>query len=779
MDQRAQASASPERNDRCACGSGRKFKHCCMRAAQSQQVAPAVVPGNRLSTGTLLKQALAHHEAGRLNEAQELYRTILRDDPENVDALHYAGLALHQVGETERAIALMRRATERAPAQLHYVLNFGQVLEASGALEQAIACYRQMVSLDRTSVSGYLKLGLALVHSGRPQEALAPLSEALGLNPESHEAANGLGNALLKLWQLERAAVCYRKAVAAAPASIEARNNLGMVLAKLDCYDEAISTYREALELNPSSAPLLNNLAAALFAKGEYDATITCCQQTLALEPNYPDALLTLANAYKMNGQLREATDQYRRSLALNPTSASAHTNLASALLDQDRIEEAIAHYRQAIRAGSGDNAAYSGLLYLSSFTCHFRPEEELALARQWEQQALSDAQRAAAHQRASPASGCFPVKPRTARKLRIGFVSAELGPHPVAVFLQPFLEHLDHNRFHLTLFPTVGHYDSRSKLFRALADDFIPLMGIPDEQAAERIRAQEIDILIDTTGHTSNCRLGIFAHRAAPVQCSWIGYWSTTGLREMDWYITDDHYGHGCDNHFREGLWKLPHVAHCYKGDESLPASAWEPDPAGAIRLGSFNRHEKIRRETLRLWAKALHALPNAQLVLVDHAREASESHDRILALLADCCIESHRVLFLPPVTGRDFARFMALYDLLDIALDTIPFNSGTTAFDALWMGVPLVALEGDRICGRMAASIVRNLGRPEWAATTEDEYVSIVCTLARDVEGRKKLRNTQRALMLASPLCDGKGLARALEEAFEAMYDRWQMSV
>jgi predicted O-linked N-acetylglucosamine transferase (SPINDLY family) len=163
----------------------------------------------------------------------------------------------------------------------------------------------------------------------------------------------------------------------------------------------------------------------------------------------------------------------------------------------------------------------------------------------------------------------------------------------------------------------------------------------------------------------------------------------------------------------------------------------------------------------------------------LVDHAREASERRERILALLADCCIESHRVLFLPPVAGRDVARFMALYDILGFALDTIPFSSGTTSFDSLWMGVPLVALEGIRICGRMAASIARNHGHPEWAATSEDQYVSIVCTLARNVEGRKKLRNTLRASMLTSPLCDGRGLARALEDAFQAMYDRWQLSV
>jgi protein O-GlcNAc transferase len=202
--------------------------------------------------------------------------------------------------------------------------------------------------------------------------------------------------------------------------------------------------------------------------------------------------------------------------------------------------------------------------------------------------------------------------------------------------------------------------------------------------------------------------------------------------------------------------------VANCCKGDESLPATAWEPDRAGAIRLGSFNRHEKIRGWTLRLWAKVLHALADPQLGLVDHAREASERHEHILALLADCCIESHRVLFLPPVAARDVARFLALYDIFGIALDTIPFNSGRTAFDALWMGVPLAALEGIRICGRMAATIARNQGHPAWAATSEDQYVSIVCTLARDVEGRKKLRNTLRASMLTSPVMDEDWPAR-----------------
>jgi predicted O-linked N-acetylglucosamine transferase (SPINDLY family) len=243
-----------------------------------------------------------------------------------------------------------------------------------------------------------------------------------------------------------------------------------------------------------------------------------------------------------------------------------------------------------------------------------------------------------------------------------------------------------------------------------------------------------------------------------------------------MDWYITDEDYSGGCDSHFTEKLWRLPHVAHCYRGDKSLRESAWTPDEDGTIWLGSFNRYNKIRDESLGLWAKVLNALPQSRLLLEDRALYEAENHERILVALRRNGIMENRVVYLPPVPGADFATHMGQYDHLDIALDTIPFNSGTTAFDALWMGVPLVALKGNRVCGRMAASIVKNLGYPQWAATSEDEYVSIVSALARDVEGRINLRKTLRPSMIASPLCDGRGLARSLEEAFEAMYDRWR---
>jgi len=586
---------------------------------------------------------------------------------------------------------------------------------------------------------------------------------------------NGLGNALEKLGRMQQATVCYRKAISVDPTNLAALNNLGNALEELGSHDEAIACFRTALVHHPDSADVLSNLSRALRSNGELELAAQCCRKAIELRTDFASAYLNLSNVCKDLGLLQESASNYQKAIALKPKDALSYCNLADTLMEQGKVDEAIECLRKAMALGSDKNTAYSNLLMLYSSTHWLSPEAERECAEGWEQSLLTGKERSAARERASSRSGAFAALPRDGRKLRVGIVSAELGSHVVAIFLQPFLDELDRTRIHLSLFPTVARGGVRAEHFRAISDSYVSLVGVSDRDAAAYIRTQGIDILIDTTGHTSNCRLGIFAHRAAPVQCSYIGYWSTTGLTEMDWYITDEDYAGGCDSHFTEGLWKLPHVAHCYRGDESLPESAWIPDENGTIWLGSFNRYNKIRDESLGLWSKVLKALPQTKLLLEDRALYEAESHDRILAALRRNGIVESRVVFLPRVHGYDFAKHMALYDRLDIALDTIPFNSGTTAFDALWMGVPLVALQGNRICGRMAASIVKNLGYPQWAATSEDEYVSIISGLARNIEERIKLRKTLRASMIASPLCDGRGLARSLEDAFEAMYDRW----
>jgi len=725
----------------------------------------------------LLKLALNHHKAGRLRHAGALYNKILRLEPQHADALNFSGLVAHQKGQAEVAIALITRATRAEPRVASYRFNLGVVVESHGELDQAIAHYREAALLDPDLPLVHKKLGNALLKQGKFGEAAVSYSRELSITPGCYETINNLGSALHNLGKFNQAIVCYQKAISLAPTYAEAHNNLGVSLNRLDRWDEAIASYRQSLLHKPAYADAYSNLGSTLSSRGEFREAVQCCQRAIELHPDFSAAYLNLGNAFKGLGLLSDAISCYQRAASLAPNDGGAYHNLGVTFRDQGELQKAVESFHRALETRPVYTGAYSSLLYLHAFTRHISPAEERKLAEGWEKTVLAESERAAARGRAAAGSGTFPIRSRSGRKLRLGIVTAELGQHAVAEFLEPFLDQLDRNRFHLTLFPTALFSGSRGQRLRELADSkadgFLPLCGVPDAEAVERIRSEQIDVLVETTGHTYGNRLEIFARRAAPVQCSYIGYWSTTGLTEMDWFIT----GTGCDPsfdaHFTEGLWRLPRLAHCYKGDRSLPEGGWVPDPEGTVWLGSFNNNAKIREETLTLWARVLHALPRAKLLFADRAVHDEETHQRISSTLASLGIGESRIAFIPYVAGHE--RHMMLYDRLDIALDTIPFNSGTTAFDALWMGVPLITLTGTWLGASLTSSVLRAFDHPEWVAQDAEDYVSIVCSLARDVEGRKQLRKGQRARMAASPLCDAQGMARALEDAFEMMYDLW----
>jgi protein O-GlcNAc transferase len=665
------------------------------------------------------------------------------------------------------------QANKKERRRAAYLVNLGQQLQTSGKLEQATATYRQAALLDPGSDAAYRRLGDALLQQGHRDEAAASYSRSLSIKPDIPETINSLGTLLYESGRLEQAAVLYQKAIAMRTNYAEAHNNLGLALHHLGRLPEAVASYTRALHHKPCLVAAHSNLGGVLVAQGDLEQAIEALRRALNLQPDLAEAHLNLGNAYKSQGRLVQAAASYEQAIAHATNPAAAYNNLAETYKDQSKLEEALQGYQTALAAKPGNATAYSNLLYFYAFTRHISPEAERLQAEGWEKSVLTEDERAAARRRASPASGVFAVRSRQGRQLRLGIVSAELGSHAVAQFLQPWLAQLDRRRFHLSLFPTQRRSCSRAQEFRDLADNSLSLAELSDSAAADRIRAEQIDILMDTTGHTFGSRLGIFAHRAAPVQCTYLGYWSTTGLTEMDWFFAGPHFPVSMEPHFTERIWRLPRFSVCYQGEYSLPESAWAPDPSGTVWLGSFNRFGKIREETLALWAKVLHALPQAKLLFEDGATHEEETHERVLSTLSIHGITEERVTFIPFVTGHE--RHMTLYDRLDIALDTIPFNSGTTAFDVLWMGAPLVALEGNWLGGIMASSILKAFDRPEWVALNEADYVSIVCRLARDVEGRTQERKQQRARMILSPLCDAKDRATSIADAFEEMYDQW----
>ena len=621
-----------------------------------------------------------------------------------------------------------------------------------------------------------LQQGIDHLQSGDAPRALLCFSEAIRLDPTSAAAVSNLGVTLMRLNEQQRALTCYRQAIQLEPSFAPAHSNLGQLLHSLGHAAEAAQSLQTALHLNPTLADAWVNLGAALRTLGRFDEAAAASHRALNLRPRDIDAHLNLGNALKEQGQLAEAATVYRRAIQLDPHDPRPHSNLGETLRDQAQPEAAALAYQLAVSANPTFAPAYSNLLYLHAFTRDISPEAELALARNFERSILTLEERAEARAAASPHSRVFQPLPLHNRPLRLGIVSAELGTHAVAEFLQPILESLDRSRIHLTLFPTTGRHDARATHFRSLADEFHPLTTLTDTAATGLIRSRHIDVLLDTSGHTTGNRLGVFARRAAPVQATYVGYWSTTGLTEMDYYIADPDPSAAIEAHFAETLFRLPRLGTTYRGDPAL-AINWQPDPQGRLRLGSLNKFAKIREQTIALWATALRALPNSVLILEDRGANEQESHHRIRSGFAAHHIDPNRIGFIPYIPGHE--RHMSLYNQIDIALDTLPFNSGTTGFDALWMGVPLLTVEGHTMGSRIATAALNALGCPNWVAPTPEAFASLVRDVATTLSPNPPTRNNQREAlrrqMQTSPLLDAPTLTRALETAFETMYNRW----
>jgi protein O-GlcNAc transferase len=783
------------RNDPCPCGSGRKYKQCCQKAE------PAPTRPSASSIARLLETALVHHRAGRLQQASVLYSEILAAQPNHPDALNLQGVIATQAGQPVDAVRLIEAAIAESPANGQFYNNLGNALQMQGNLKAAVAAYDRALTLLPNDANTHFNLGSVLAKLARYDEAVHSYHSALALQPAMAEAHNNLGLVLQQQAKFSEAANCYREAIRIAPAFAEAYSNLGNVFRDQGNLEEAIAAYtnalavkpdyadahynlgnvflenaqvleavdnfQKALKANPRLAVAHDNLGTALRKLGRFQDALISHRNAILIEPKFAGAYSNLGIALQQLGHFEEAVENYKKALSIQPDYADAYYNLGTAYQDSDRLGEAIANYQKALHLKPSLVAAYSNLLYIHATVRDISPMQELELARKWEHLALDERARNEARNRR------FVRSPRAGRRLKVGIVSAEIGEHAVAEFLEPLLQTVDRQRCHLTLFPTVFRPGERAIRIQALADAVHPIAGLSDASASAFIRSHDVDVLMDTTGRTRNCRLGIFAHRSAPVQVTYLGYWSTTGLTEMDWHLADDHIPAAFEPHFSEGIWRLPRLAVCYRGDSALPESEWKPDLNGTIRLGSFNRYIKIGDATLKLWAKVMNALPEAKLLLEDRRANDSDAHRRIRASLADNGVAADRIEFEPAVPGHQ--RHMLLYNRLDIALDTIPFNSGTTACDALWMAVPLVTLEGDWAGGTIASSFLRAIGRPEWVGKSEEEYVATVVALARDIALRKELRSTQRARMLNSPFSDLRGLARMVEDAWEKMFDQW----
>lgn len=615
----------------------------------------------------------------------------------------------------------MTQAQERAQA----LLRQGHALEDTGQPAEARRCYEAAAALTPDSPLPWLNVGNAFQKEGRRPDAMAATLRAVMLAPTFAPAHFNLG-LLQRSSDPAAAEQSLRRALALDSGFADAALALADLLEASGRQDEARAELRRAVDMAPGRAAPAYNLALSCIECDELDDAHALLVRAIAAEPGFAPAHAALGNVLVRSGRARDAEAHYRRSLALDPRAHGTAASLLFSLTARDDLAPA------------------------ELFAAHLEV--------------------AGAMERALPPATALP--PASAhRRLRIGYLSPDFRAHAVALFIRPVLEHHDRSTFEVFCYDS-GHVDHvLTRTFRALAEHWRDIAALDDEQAAACIRRDELDILVDLAGFTAGTRVWLFPRRCAPVQATWLGYLHSTGLVSADIRICDastDPPGMTESLH-TERLVRLPHSLWCYAPMHQSTPPIRPPRARDHVVFGSFNQFWKISERSVRMWCALLAALPDARLRVVGVPRGSVRA--RFLERIAAQGVDTGRVT----LSGRlDVdAYFRAMADV-DIALDTLPYNGGTTTLDALWSGTPLVALAGDRSVSRSGASILGTVGLPDLVAVDEAQYQAINMRLAQDHPWRAQLCASLHDRLAASPLMDAPGFTRDIEALFRTICRR-----
>ena len=598
--------------------------------------------------------------------------------------------------------------------------------------------------------------GAALFAQGRFEDAIRAWTRALRQDATQLQAYAGIGEAYLRLGLARPASMAFADLVKRAPGSPEAHYNLGNALAASGKLDEAVAAYREAVRLKPGFFEAWSNLGIPLYHLNRFEEALAAQDSALRLRRDDPGAHGNRGNALFALSRLEAAARAYKTSLVLAPSQAEAATSLGNLWKEQGRHEAALAAYRWARHAAPWHAAAGSNLILGLHYAENVSPDDILAEARDYAKRIEPLA-----------AAPLFAASTDPFRRLRIGYVSGDLRRHPVGYFLSPVLANHDRAAFEIVCYSTNPVVDDMTRHLHGSTDHWRSLAGLSDEAAARQIAADQIDILVDLSGHTAFNRLPVFARRPAPVQASWLGFWGTTGLSAIESILSDDTaIAAGEDRFYSETVIRLPQGRFCYAPPDYAP----EPVvPSGPITFGSFNNLSKVGPAVRQLWAGIVLDVPESRLVLKWSTLADPALRAALTAEFADAGIDPARLDLRGPSGHRDM---LAEYGDIDIALDPFPFGGGLTSCEALWMGVPVVTMPGANPASRQSAGFLHAIGHEDWIAGSPEDYRRIAGALASDRARLADLRHSLRPAMAASPLCDGPGFTRALEQAYRALW-------
>ena len=554
---------------------------------------------------------------------------------------------------------------------------------------------------------------------------------------------------------------CYNRAISIKSDYVEVLYNRGIVLQQLKRFDEALESYDQALLIKPDYVEVLYNRGIILQQFNRHEAALETYHKVISIKSDYAEAFCNIGLSLKALDLLDEALESFEKAIVIKPDIVEAYFNRGNTLHGLNRFDEALISYEIAITVKWDNFDAQSNLLFSMSYSEETEPFYRLEVAKRYGKFIASYAGRK------------FTTWPKAnaLSKLRIGFVSGDFENHPVGNFLEAFLSKIDVSDIELFAYSnTIDEDDLTARLKKSFCS-YKTIIGAGDEETASLIHNDGIQILIDLSGHTFLNRLPIFAFKAAPVQASWLGYWATTGIAEMD-YIIGDPFVTPLEEeyHFSEKIKRLPDTYICFTQPEiDVAVQALPALKTGTITFGCFNNFSKVNKNVMYTWSKILNVVAGSRLFLKAGQLKNWNTVKKTVATFESFGISEDRLSF---EGTTDLNHYFNSYNKIDIALDPFLFPGCTTSIQALWMGVPVLTKKGDRFISHNGETIAHNSGQSDWIAQDENDYIEKAVRFSSDLPALASLRIGLRGQILASPLFNAQHFAQNFEKAMHEMW-------
>jgi len=665
---------------------------------------------------------------GKFERALEKTERLLADF-ENSDLLLVTqGICLSRLGQHDLAKQSLTRALKINPSKPQTMFQLGLCCMELNQLPEAVRHFEGSLTAGHDVFLVHFKLSVCYERLGAYPQALQAIKRALLKDQTKSDAFNQLGVIYLSLGEWCSARPCFEKAI----------------------------------QLNKNSVAL-GNLAVTLMMLNQSADAIEVIKQSLQIDPTDANAHNTLGNIYMEMGEILSALDSFNNAIANNPAFAEAHNHKGGALLRLRRIKEAIESYERAISINPRNTEALNNRNLALNYDCSYSDIQIFQKHREFGE--IFDQPLAR-----------FQKSPRSKEKIRIGYVSADFRQHSVNYFFEPVLRNHDSESFEIICYHNSNIEDSVTNKLKQFTHQWRTIKHLSDEQAAQLINDDEVDILVDLSGHTNGSRLTVFGLKPAPIQCTWLGYPNTTGLKMIDYRLTDEltDPSDEQDRYYTETLFRISGGFSCYLGNVSVgPANRMEQSKSTSeITFGCFNNLIKVTNEVIQVWSTILHNVPSSRLILKTGLSRANDLVEPIVDQFSRAGIDPARIVIKSRI--EDWAEHIKLYDEIDIGLDPFPYNGTTTTCEALWMGIPVIVLAGNKHASRVGHSLVTQVSYPELSAQNTDQYIAIASELANDRNRLRQFNNDLRPRMQASSLCDHIGFTNKLEAAYKTMWTK-----